>query len=1205
MGRVAIGIAGAVAGVGIALASGFTALPALLAAGSMGFSVGTTAGNLLFPDPAPQVTQEGARLNDLNITASTYGVVIPFGFGKFRMAGNIIWSKPIEEHKNVTHSRQGGKGGGGAKGGAKVTQTTYSYTVSFAVGLCKGPADRVLRMWANGTLIYDITTGQDVVRRNGLKFRFYPGNETQLPDSLIEADKGAGNVPAHRGLCYVVFEDLDLADFGQRMPNITVELAFQSTFVESSVTMTPTTPTTLGRWSNGSNQKLAINPLTLRGYIWGEQPTGLAEFDLSSMQVLKEQTLGVALSDASYNTFTILFYNTLVIGHNQMLYAALGTEIAAINPASLLKITDPITVPSRAFGNNIDLMVPLALLGPDGLRQYLVCRNRVLQKELFVLDATNWEWLGINVNSAAGGSIFVGGCKALAVGRPDQGIGEAWCVGVVPGSGFDGYGDTLYIERIYVNLEPDVNLSGPIIRSVPNIQTMATIDFTEVQASGGAGWESDYNSTYDAIYDETDNGLIITAPIIPSGGGAPRYFVFKWTPDAGIIWTYETGKFLFGGGFLSKVSGTTWARFFGNDMIVLNAATGDVIQTHTWAFNDAPNVNGSNAFWSEGAALIAVPNVAGGINGRGIAKWFVERADGDDASVDQIFERICDEAGLEAGDVDVSALASLSLNGFMVSQRTTAADILRPIATLFQIDAIERDYGIAFQPRGGAVVATIEEDDLIRGSTEGTGGEPYLEARAKEEDLPWKFTLSFTDSGGDYRVSTQTKQRVRLPTPTQYSTQQVDLQIAAAMTPDLARQQAEVMLYSAWTARHTIDVMLPPEFAWLDPADPISITLNSGLTGRFRMGPAQLGVDFSSQTRWIAEEEAQYVSTVEGAEMLGIPAQTIGTVSPSALFLLDVPLLRDIDDAFASGFRAYWAASSYGLPGWRGALLQESTDATSWGDSGITVTDAAWGYLEEALPDAVNIFHTAFDQSVTVAMVNGGDTLESVSELQLANGYNAAAVYKANGEIEIIQFLSVTALGNNRYLLEGLNRGQRGTDTMASDHAVGERILMLDPAVLEGLLVPINQYQQRDFFRAVTAGIAAGAAIQEVQVWHGRDKMPWAPVDVQAVWSGSPAADILLSWTRRNRTNAGLHDDDGDIPLSEDSEEYEVDVFASDGTTRLRTITGITTNSVLYTASEIASDFGSPPPDTLHVAVYQLSATVGRGFGRVDELEVA
>ena len=63
----------------------------------------------------------------------------------------------------------------------------------------------------------------------GLAYRFYRGSQTQGPDGLIEAIEGTGMVPAYRGLAYVVLEDLDLGQFGNRIPQINVEVIRHTT----------------------------------------------------------------------------------------------------------------------------------------------------------------------------------------------------------------------------------------------------------------------------------------------------------------------------------------------------------------------------------------------------------------------------------------------------------------------------------------------------------------------------------------------------------------------------------------------------------------------------------------------------------------------------------------------------------------------------------------------------------------------------------------------------------------------------------------------------------------------------------------------------------------------------------------------------------------------------------------------------------------
>ena len=160
----------------------------------------------------------GSRLNSLIVTTSQDGAVITKIFGRARVGGNVIWAAKIKETVTVTtetvETGGGGKGGGG--GSTSTTETTnYTYSLSFAVGLGIGNDRTTLgRIWADGKLL---TT-------EGLDITFYPGSETQQPDPTIESIEGAENTPAYRGVAYVVFTDLPLANYGNRMPQVTAEI---------------------------------------------------------------------------------------------------------------------------------------------------------------------------------------------------------------------------------------------------------------------------------------------------------------------------------------------------------------------------------------------------------------------------------------------------------------------------------------------------------------------------------------------------------------------------------------------------------------------------------------------------------------------------------------------------------------------------------------------------------------------------------------------------------------------------------------------------------------------------------------------------------------------------------------------------------------------------------------------------------------------
>jgi len=194
-----------------------------------GWIIGSIVGTLLFPPSVADSTREGPRLGDLTVTSSAYGQPIPISFGTIRMAGNMIWSTGIEEQKTSSSQKTGGKGGLGAT----QTTVTYEYFATFALGFAEGEQEDVLRMWVDGKLIYDKTGTSDDIQKVDLNFTFYPGSETQLPDSLIEADIGENQTPAFRGLNYIVFDRLPLKDFGNRIPNITAEITSRAQDTQS------------------------------------------------------------------------------------------------------------------------------------------------------------------------------------------------------------------------------------------------------------------------------------------------------------------------------------------------------------------------------------------------------------------------------------------------------------------------------------------------------------------------------------------------------------------------------------------------------------------------------------------------------------------------------------------------------------------------------------------------------------------------------------------------------------------------------------------------------------------------------------------------------------------------------------------------------------------------------------------------------------
>ena len=190
-GALGASVGGGVAGVGAA---------------ALGRALGAVAGGVIdqrILGGGARVVESG-RVAQVRVMGSREGAAIPRVYGRMRLSGQVIWASRFQERSTVS--------GGGGKGAAPRTRS-FSYAISLALALCEGPVARIGRMWADGKP-FDASRAE---------VRLHRGGEDQAPDPLIEAVEGAGAAPAYRGVAYLVIEDLDLADFGDRVPQFSVE----------------------------------------------------------------------------------------------------------------------------------------------------------------------------------------------------------------------------------------------------------------------------------------------------------------------------------------------------------------------------------------------------------------------------------------------------------------------------------------------------------------------------------------------------------------------------------------------------------------------------------------------------------------------------------------------------------------------------------------------------------------------------------------------------------------------------------------------------------------------------------------------------------------------------------------------------------------------------------------------------------------------
>lgn len=183
--------------------------------GPIGGAVGSLIGRQFDSALFGSGSRQGPRLRELAVTTSSYGQVLPRHFGRMRTAGTVIWATDLVERSEVQ---------GTGKGGPAVT--AYTYSANFAVALASRPITALGRIWADGKLL----RGADGTLKAAGTLRVHTGTGDQAPDPLIVSAEGAARCPAWRDLAYVVFEDLDLSGFYNRIPSLTFEVVADDDF---------------------------------------------------------------------------------------------------------------------------------------------------------------------------------------------------------------------------------------------------------------------------------------------------------------------------------------------------------------------------------------------------------------------------------------------------------------------------------------------------------------------------------------------------------------------------------------------------------------------------------------------------------------------------------------------------------------------------------------------------------------------------------------------------------------------------------------------------------------------------------------------------------------------------------------------------------------------------------------------------------------
>lgn len=1059
-----------------------------LLGGPLGASIGMTLGGMVGATLFGP-TIKGPRLNDLKVTASTYGVAIPEVYGTVRIGGNMIWTTGIKETK---HKSRAGKGG--------PKQETYTYDATFAMALCKGPIDDILRIWADGKLVFDQSSNatrtigdmdnigawwkavSQSKKKKNLKFRVYRGDEDQLPDSLIEADKGAGNVSAHRGLAYVVFEKMQLEDFGNRIPQMTFEVSKQitTTFPTITATQDDAVPPNLG-------DKFWIPDWEL-GRIAAFDGDGTTIFNLDTMEA--EATGPVMGSSGDYLPGTGLYFQEID-----------ATNSRRYRVWNLFTLTQQTTI-GRA-GSSL-----------NGV--YINSSGTILEQYAALRKISHRAF-----NTGFGQRVmlfWIGWTRTV------------WCLAL---------GEPIPIFNTMADFQPTDILAG---KKWPSTAEFISWRFTSSQmqmqvwrVGANAEGEHTYDGDGDLAWKQSKDwskfnvnitpfpGDTFTATVVLYDDSDDHIFVAGHINDrlATFKYSIETGTFKFAKKHPSiypPIQRAKYSRIFGGTfgyghavytkpsrLVQIDLQTGEVVQDT--GFNNSTFGNtlyfGKHQHWDDLSSSLVVKSY-------GEYRRIAFRAGANQMTVASIVQDICVRTGvLSSTDIDTSGLNTGNLVGYVIDRETTARDVLKQLGTAFLFDGYESDYKLKFKSRGNAPSVTIPENWIGRDGD----GVVVKETLTQELEMPLKVTVNFYDTSRDHQQGSQSAKRKAGPVPTMWTRKEDIIDLPITWTPDDAKQCADKLLKMSWANRTGFQFTLPWRYLKYDPTDVATINLEDGTVYTVRLNEVTIGADFEVEANGVSEKSTAYISSATGSRSI-TSGQIISGVFPCFPIVINTPLLRDVDYNTSGNSLCYLSVGTNALT-FNGASIQMD-DGLEYRALGFIDSDTVTGYCITALP-----FTTAYESTdeVTVLKVrlsDPGHTLSSVTQEEMLAGANAALV----GE-EIIAFRDAALQPDGTWHLTGILRARRGTNYALRSHKVNERFLLLEENAITSFTRSAQDFTVERDFKAVPVGTFSEDATPYRSALVPRDLMPYTPEDTKVSDDGTT---VTITTQRRSRVTAPLTD---------------------------------------------------------------------------------
>lgn len=723
-----------------------------------GWMIGGIAGGILMPP-------DGPSLGDLKPQSSEYGRPIPICRGTIAIGGNVIWASEFTIVE-------------GGKGGEPEADAAYG---NMAVAVCEG-VRRLGRIWAgpDKRLIWDgaILEGAEA----GAVLRWYSGTEDQLPDALIESYEGVGVVPGYRGTAYLVLENFPLLKDGNRLPFLTIE-----TGAESEAILAP--------------EDLGV---------------------VSIQQVVVTAANYIVVYQGSYYGFIIrdLATNTLVAHY--------------VYPVGQWDTTGR----EMVYDADRDVMVQ-----HSGDLDYVVWDMGTGARTEHTITAA--PGADANLGTAVKGCVYHNGNYIFAAAG-SAGVPERVTLYLIDPDTFDPVatyaGDTAagaFVGPLRAPINSDAYVYG---YSNPTRLTRFAL------ASGAAAVDlgTPASSTINAMQVDPNTGLIWTMHKtsgsnleIHVNDPATQTLVYSENvafPAALADWPSIT--FVAGSPNKAIVTGEQWLAI--DAFAVFNADAPALISVDVGGYHGAapidvmaynPVTNNLMAFHDGGWVSFGLASDPTTVNYLQ-AGTFTPETDNkylgdDDATgivapqgelLSVIVADLSERAGLPSAQYDVTQLANDTVDGYAIERSTTVRDAITALMPAYFFDAVESGGVAKFVKRGGAIAATIDDDELGAYESGTEPVDPLESTRQMENELPQTLNVRYLSEATKYSPASRYARRL-----IGASGDEQTLDLPLVLSDTKAQEISEVDLHAAWVGRITYRFSLPRKYAYLEPTDVIVV----------------------------------------------------------------------------------------------------------------------------------------------------------------------------------------------------------------------------------------------------------------------------------------------------------------------------------------------------------------------------------------------